>query len=145
MKESASGELKPPNKWERNQSETLSKWKTMTDDPSSRPFSFSHGYILFRSKLLTVIAQGFLIAVAVGLLLGIGDVIGGYKHTTWIHFLQFRIPLVNLWLIISTAILLATDTAFLLAGARYRNRRTLFTIALVVVLIVPGLLFHWDK
>ena len=145
MDESESGELKRPSKRQRYESEVLSKMRMMRNDPNSRPFSFSHGYILFRSKPLTVIVQSFLAALVVGIVLGIGDSLTGFKHATWIHILHFRISLTNLWFIIVIAAIYATDTAFLLTGARYRVRRVVFPIVFILVLIAPSSLFHWGR
>lgn len=145
MEGSESGELKPPSKGERYQTEVLSRMKTMRDDPNSRPVSYSHGTILFRSKPLTVIVQGFLAALFVGIVLGIRDSLTGFKHATWIHILHSRISLTNLWLIIMIAALLATDTAFLLSGVRYSVRRVVSSIVVVLVLVAPSSLFHWGR
>lgn len=143
--ESESGDVKPPSRRQRNEVEVVNRMKAMEDDPHSPRFRFSHGYILFKSKLLTVIVQGFLAALFVGIVLGIRDSLTGFKHTTWIHILHFRIPLTSLWLIIMIAAIYATDTAFLLSGARYRVRRMVFPIVFVLVLIAPSSLFHWGR
>lgn len=145
VEESESGDVKPPSRRQRNEVEVVNRMKAMKDDPHSPLFIFSHGYILFRSKLLTVIVQGFLTVLVLGILLGIGDSLTGIKHITWIHILHFRISLTNLWLIIMTAVIFATDTAFLLSGARYRLRRVVFPIVFVFVLIAPSSLFHWGR
>ena len=118
--------------------------KTMRDDPKLPPIAFSHGYLLFRSKIFTVAAQGFLMVFVSGVVIVVVQEIAHLKHRNYVNILNLQIPIATLWIVLLFSLLTAFDTAGLLAGVRSGLRQIVLASGMALGLWAP-VFFHWNR
>lgn len=129
---------------ERVNRDVINKLRSLSNDPESRSFGFSHGYLVVKSRSLTVVGNFLFFGLIYSSLIVILTSLIGPAHGPSIHFLHFHISRFAFQWILLIAGSSAMNVAFTLSRLSWPKRLLLDSIFVALIVIVPMVLFHWS-
>lgn len=143
MEQAESVEVKKLSRTKQINLDVFNKMHSIRSDPESRAFGFSHGYLVLKSKPLTILGNFLYFGIYASLVYVILSFFMGPTRGPYIHFLHLHVARYPAQFGFYMSGAIALNTAFTLFEFGWRKRWIYTAIFAFLVLIAPMLLFHW--